>query len=98
MNLNAPFDIVVLCSGKGTNLQNLIEHPEAGRTIQTRTRVSPVDEETSLSARVQEGEYIILPRALEWRASGRLEREHGQAVLDNKPIDRPVVAENCDDV
>lgn len=48
------------------------------------------DTEESLSARVHRGEHIILPRAVEWFAEGRLRAEAGRVTLDGELLRTPV--------
>jgi phosphoribosylglycinamide formyltransferase-1 len=61
--------------------------------IQYRIPVRPGDTPQSLAARVHVGEHLILPRAVDWYAAGRL-RLAGEAVmLDGRRLDRPVVVE-----
>lgn len=61
--------------------------------IQACVSVRADDSVDSLSARVQQQEHIIYPRAIEWFARGRLKLEEGQAHLDGKPLVTPVVIE-----
>jgi phosphoribosylglycinamide formyltransferase-1 len=61
--------------------------------IQYRIRVRAAEALESLVARVHAGEHVILPRAVDWFASGRL-RLHGEAVmLDGKRLTGPVIVE-----
>lgn len=57
--------------------------------IQYRIPVRDDDTQDTLSARVHEGEYIILPRAVRWYAEGRLRLVNGRATLDGKPLSEP---------
>ena len=59
--------------------------------LQSRVPVKADDTEATLSARVQATEHIIYPRVIGWIADGRLRWHKGQAWLDNRPLDRPVV-------
>ena len=59
--------------------------------LQSRVAVLADDTEATLSARVQATEHIIYPRVIGWIADGRLRWHDGQAWLDNRPLDRPVV-------
>ena len=59
--------------------------------IQYRLTVSTDDTETSLSARVHRGEYIILPRAVEWFCDGRLRLEGDAVILDGTVLRAPIV-------
>jgi phosphoribosylglycinamide formyltransferase-1 len=58
--------------------------------VQYRIRIRDSDTEDSLSARVHEGEYIILPLAVGWFAAGRLRLESGRAILDGEALSTPV--------
>jgi phosphoribosylglycinamide formyltransferase-1 len=61
--------------------------------IQYRIRVRAAETLESLVARVHAGEHVILPRAVDWFASGRL-RLLGEAVmLDGKRLAGPVIME-----
>jgi phosphoribosylglycinamide formyltransferase-1 len=62
--------------------------------LQYRIEIRPSDTEQTLSARVHQGEYIILGRAVEWFAAGRLKLEDGVAMLDRRPLQTPVVIED----
>jgi len=59
--------------------------------IQGRLAVQPGDTEDSLSARVQQLEHIIYPRAVGWFAGGRLGWKDGAAMLDGRPLTTPVI-------
>lgn len=61
--------------------------------IQYRIAVRPEDTPDSLAARVHTGEHIILPRAVDWFATGRLRLERGAVMLDGKPLPKPVILE-----
>lgn len=64
--------------------------------LQYRVRIGPGDTEDSLRARVQQGEYLIYPRALRWLATGRLTWHNHGAWLDGRPLPAPVtVAEGA---
>jgi len=58
--------------------------------IQYRIRVHKTETEDSLSARVHQGEYIILPRAVGLFAEGRLRLESGRATLDGDALRAPI--------
>jgi phosphoribosylglycinamide formyltransferase-1 len=61
--------------------------------IQYRLSVRAEDTPETLAARVHVGEHVILPRAVDWFATGRL-RLSGEAVmLDGVPLERPVTKE-----
>jgi phosphoribosylglycinamide formyltransferase-1 len=59
--------------------------------VQYRVAIGPDDTEPSLQARVQQGEYLIYPQAIDWFASGRAEFKDNHAFLDGKRLDTPVV-------
>jgi phosphoribosylglycinamide formyltransferase-1 len=58
--------------------------------IQSLLPVLPGDDVASLSARVHAAEHIIYPMAIQWLASGRLQWNGGQPILDGKPLEAPV--------
>jgi phosphoribosylglycinamide formyltransferase 1 len=51
----------------------------------------PGDTEETLSARVQQQEYIIYPEVIGWIASGRLQWRDGAPWLDGDPLLAPKV-------
>jgi phosphoribosylglycinamide formyltransferase-1 len=59
--------------------------------LQYRLRVRPGDTAESLAARVHVGEHVILPRAVQWFAAGRLRLAHGSVMLDGRPLPHPVL-------
>jgi len=87
----------VLAAGEtrhGCTVHFVSEELDAGpRVIQGRLSVRPGEDEQALSARVQQLEHIIYPRAVGWFATGRLSCEDGVARLDGKPLVEPVIEE-----
>jgi phosphoribosylglycinamide formyltransferase-1 len=80
----------------GCTVHYVVEELDAGPVIiQGRLAVRPVEDEAVLSARVQRLEHIIYPRAVGWCADGRLEWRDGEAWLDGKPLQAPVVEEDA---
>jgi phosphoribosylglycinamide formyltransferase-1 len=63
------------------------------RVIQYRIPVRADDTPESLSARVQAGEHIILPRAAGWFAAGRLSMNQDTPQLDGQPLTEPLLVE-----
>lgn len=61
--------------------------------LQGRLRVNPGDDETLLADRVLEIEHRILPRAIDWFASGRLAYRKGTVLLDGAPLHAPFTLE-----
>lgn len=61
--------------------------------IQYRVDIRPGETEASLRARVQQGEYLIYPRAIAWFAAGRVALRDGTAWLDDDRLTAPVVVE-----
>lgn len=59
--------------------------------IQYRVRIAPDDTEDSLAARVQQGEYRIYPRAIDWVATGRARLTDAGAELDGAILAAPVI-------
>ncbi len=60
--------------------------------IQYRVPIHANETEASLAARVQQGEYLIYPRAIRWFADGRLRLNDGEVWLDGLPLAEPVVS------
>lgn len=76
----------------GCTVHFVTEELDAGpAVIQGRLAVNPGDTEESLSARVQQLEHIIYPRAVGWFAAGRLGWKDGAALLDGRPLRTPVI-------
>jgi phosphoribosylglycinamide formyltransferase-1 len=76
----------------GCTVHFVTEQLDAGpAVIQGRLTVNPGDTEESLSARVQQLEHIIYPRAVGWFATGRLGWKDGAAMLDGRPLTTPVI-------
>jgi phosphoribosylglycinamide formyltransferase-1 len=63
------------------------------RVIQYRLAVRPDDTPESLQRRVHVGEHLILPRAVDWLATGRLKVGAGGIMLDGAALSAPVVVE-----
>jgi phosphoribosylglycinamide formyltransferase 1 len=61
------------------------------RVIQYRLAVRPDDTPESLQQRVHVGEHLILPRAVDWLATGRLKLAAGAVMLDGRALSEPVV-------
>lgn len=75
----------------GSTVHFVVPELDAGPSIiQYRIAVSAEDDESTLKARVQAGEYLIYPQAINWFASGRLELRNGLAWLDDAPLTDPV--------
>lgn len=76
----------------GCTVHFVTEELDAGPAIiQGRLAVNPGDTEESLSARVQQLEHLIYPRAVGWIATGRLGWKDGTAMLDGRPLATPVI-------
>ncbi len=81
----------------GSTVHFVVPELDAGPSIvQYRLPVRANDTETTLKKRVQRGEYLIYPRAIDWFARGRLKLEDGLAWLDGKRLDTPVIVEEND--
>jgi phosphoribosylglycinamide formyltransferase-1 len=78
----------------GSTVHFVIPELDAGPGIlQYRVQIRPGDDEASLRARVQHGEYLIYPRAIAWFAAGRLALRDGSTWLDGERLGGPVVVE-----
>jgi phosphoribosylglycinamide formyltransferase-1 len=75
----------------GVSVHFVTEELDGGPVIlQAEVPVMPGDTEATLSARVQQAEHSIYPRAIDWFARGRLALKDGRAWLDGKPLDSPL--------
>ena len=78
----------------GSTVHFVIPELDAGPGIlQYRVRIRPGDDEDSLRARVQQGEYLIYPRAIAWFAAGRLALKDGSTWLDGERLSAPVIVD-----
>jgi phosphoribosylglycinamide formyltransferase-1 len=74
----------------GSTVHFVVPELDAGPSIiQYRVRVGPADDVASLQQRVQQGEYEIYPRAIDWLATGRLQLRSGEAWLDGQALGEP---------
>jgi phosphoribosylglycinamide formyltransferase-1 len=76
----------------------VIPELDAGPPIlQYRVQIRPAETEPELRERVQQGEYIIYPRTIEWFAARRLQLDNNQVRLDGTALSEPVIvdAEAC---
>ncbi len=74
----------------GSTVHYVIPKLDAGPSIiQYRVAVRDDDTEESLATRVQQGEYVIYPRAIEWLASKRVELRGEQVFFDGEPLREP---------
>ena len=75
----------------GVSVHFVTEELDGGPVVlQAEVPVQPGDTETTLSARVQQGEHRIYPQAIDWFARGRLQLRDGRAWLDGQPLAAPV--------
>jgi phosphoribosylglycinamide formyltransferase-1 len=78
----------------GCTVHFVTEELDAGpAVIQGRLAVRPGEDATALSARVQQLEHIIYPRAVGWLGAGRLTWHDGSVRLDGRPLREPVIEE-----
>ena len=81
-------------SQHGSTVHFVTEQLDAGpAVIQYRLAVNADETEESLSSRVQQGEHIILPQAVNWFLTGRLCFNAGQVIFDGEPLLEPEVVE-----
>ena len=81
----------------GSTVHFVIPELDAGPGIlQYRVSIRPGDTEESLRARVQQGEYLIYPRAIAWFAAGRLALKDGGTWLDGERLSAPVIVEEAE--
>lgn len=78
----------------GSTVHFVIPELDAGPgIIQYRIRVQAADTEQTLRERVQRGEHLIYPRAIDWIASGRVAYRDDSVYLDGQPLPSPVVVD-----
>jgi len=79
-------------SHHGTTVHFVTPELDAGPSIiQYRVPIHADETETSLSNRVQQGEYLIYPKAIRWFAEGRLRLKDNEVWLDGLPLTEPAV-------
>jgi phosphoribosylglycinamide formyltransferase-1 len=61
--------------------------------IQYRVAIRRDDTESSLRSRVQQGEHLIYPRAVDWLATGRAQLRDDRVWLDGQPLEGPVIVD-----
>jgi len=80
-------------SHHGSTVHFVTPELDAGPSIiQYRVPIHADETETSLATRVQQGEYLIYPRAIRWFADGRLRLDKGEVWLDGLQLDEPAVS------
>ena len=76
----------------GSTVHFVIPALDAGPSIiQYRVPIRADETETSLQARVQQGEYLVYPQAVGWFAEGKLRLEGDEVWLDGLPLAEPVI-------
>lgn len=81
-------------SHHGSTVHFVTPELDAGPSIiQYRVPIHSDDTETSLAARVQQGEYLVYPRAINWLATERLRLTDDEVWLDGLPLAEPVVVD-----
>ena len=76
----------------GSTVHFVTPELDAGPSIiQYRVKIHTDETETSLQTRVQQGEYLVYPRAVGWIAEGRLHLRDDEVWLDGLPLAEPVV-------
>ena len=77
-------------SHHGSTVHFVTPQLDAGPSIiQYRVPIHADETETSLATRVQQGEYLIYPKAIRWFADGRLRLKDGEVWLDGLPLAEP---------
>jgi phosphoribosylglycinamide formyltransferase-1 len=80
----------------GTTVHFVIPELDAGPAIlQYRVKVRAAETEAELRARVQTGEYIIYPQAINWFAAGRIGFRDGQTLVDGEILTEAVVVDEA---
>jgi len=77
----------------GASVHFVTEELDGGPVIiQASLEVGAQDDESSLSARVQQLEHIIYVQAIDWLVRGRLRWDGNAASLDGKALREPIMA------
>ena len=80
-------------SHHGSTVHFVTAELDAGPAIiQYRVPIHADETEESLAARVQQGEYLIYPRAIRWIAEGRLLLNDGDVWLDDHRQTQPIIS------
>ncbi|MCP4091073.1 MAG: phosphoribosylglycinamide formyltransferase [Gammaproteobacteria bacterium] len=76
----------------GSTVHFVVPELDAGPPIlQYRVKITANETEAALQARVQQGEYIIYPQAINWFTEGRITYGDGQASVDGKILTKPFI-------
>jgi phosphoribosylglycinamide formyltransferase-1 len=76
----------------GSTVHFVTEELDGGpRILQGRLKVAPTNDPDALMSRVQAVEHEIYPTAADWFGRGRLRFHNGEAVLDGKRLEKPVI-------
>jgi phosphoribosylglycinamide formyltransferase-1 len=79
-------------SHHGSTVHFVTPELDAGPSvIQYRVPIHSDESETSLANRVQQGEYLVYPKAIRWFAEGRLRLKGEEVWLDGLPLTEPAV-------
>jgi phosphoribosylglycinamide formyltransferase-1 len=74
----------------GTTVHYVIPQLDAGPPfLQYRIKITASDTEQSLRERVQQGEHLIYPLAIQWIAEGKIRWQDGQLLLDGQRLEAP---------
>jgi phosphoribosylglycinamide formyltransferase-1 len=78
----------------GTTVHYVTPELDAGPPLlQYRVKIAATDTEQSLRERVQQGEHLIYPLAIQWIAQGKVQWRDGQALCDGEALERPQLIE-----
>lgn len=78
----------------GTTVHYVIPELDAGpRLLQYRVKIAATDTEQSLRERVQQGEHLIYPLAIQWIAQGKVQWRDGQVLCDGQTLESPQLIE-----
>jgi len=76
----------------GASVHFVTEELDGGPVVlQAQVPVKTNDTEETLAARVLTQEHIIYPQVIQWFAEGRIKMKGDQLLMDDKPLDLPVV-------
>jgi phosphoribosylglycinamide formyltransferase-1 len=78
----------------GTTVHYVTPELDAGPPLlQYRVKIAATDTEQSLRERVQQGEHLIYPLAIQWIAQGKVQWRDGQVLCDGEALETPQLIE-----
>ncbi len=76
----------------GTSVHFVTAELDGGPVIaQARLEISPADDASTLSARIQALEHTLYPRVADWFCRGRLQCRNGQVIVDDTTLSEGIL-------